>query len=102
MRSFQGNKDSVISGDVGSQPYKEDAREEHLLVMGDPLHTRGRVRGPVLVDELVGVSSKPSWLEVTVLSLLGVLSPCGEVVSSWGKGGSCPPYSRIKLVSGAG
>ena len=75
----------MISGDVGSQPYKEDAQEEHLPVVGDPRHTRGRVRGPALVDELVGMSSKPSWSEVTVLSLLGVLSPCGEVVSSWGK-----------------
>ena len=42
MRSFWGHKDFVMSGDVGSQPYEEDAQEEHLLVMGDPLHMRGR------------------------------------------------------------
>ena len=42
MRSFWENEDSAISGDVGSQPYEEDAREERLLVSGDPRQTRAR------------------------------------------------------------
>ena len=42
MRYFLDHEDSTISGDVGSHPYEEDAREKRQLVMGDPSQMRGR------------------------------------------------------------
>ena len=56
MRSFRDHEDSAISGDVGSQPYEEDAREERLLVRDGPRECK---RETVLVNMafMVGVWS---------------------------------------------
>ena len=55
-----------------------------------------------MVDELVEMSSKPSWSGCERPQSIRALSPRGGVVSSQEKVSSCLPCSRIVPVSGAG
>ena len=55
-RSFRDHEDFAKSGEVGSQPYGEGAREERLLIRDGPCKKR---REAVLVDKasVVGMCS---------------------------------------------